>query len=134
MRYDPATKTSDRQEAAGATNFMNLQSGKPWHLDPLVIPGDAEPDRPRGAICRRQNPPDYRSRGGRVERWTVDTLVRMIAADFDWWGIFGPVGGGVGIASVDSGRFEVVASGGWGGWGGWGYLGFSTKGYIRVGS
>jgi hypothetical protein len=68
MRYDPATKTSDRQEAAGATNFMNLISRKPWRLDPLAIPGDAEPDRRRGAICRRQNPPDYRSRGGRVER------------------------------------------------------------------
>ncbi len=34
-----------------------------------------------GEIGRRQNPPDYRSEGGRVERWTVDALVRLIAAD-----------------------------------------------------
>jgi hypothetical protein len=46
-----------------------------------------------GAIGRewlRQNPPDYRSRGGRVERWTADALRRRRAADDDWWGITGP--------------------------------------------
>ena len=40
-------------------------------------------------------------------------------------------GVGVGIATTDSGRFEVGTSGGWGDWS---YLGLSTKGYIRVGS
>lgn len=46
-----------------------------------------------GAIGREwlsQNPPDYRSRGGRVERWTADALRRRRAADEDWWGITGP--------------------------------------------
>ena len=39
----------------------------------------------------RWNPPDYRSRGGRVERWTADALQRRQRADDDWWGITGPL-------------------------------------------